>query len=117
MIPDRKTRFMIEASSYILCETLPLNFEELSDDDFEAFVMDNVSEDYETHPYNLVIETIENMAEGLMRTADKGSFDEWLDNCPDHVSVNHDYTDDEDEVSIKVYGFVVNKKEEELRQW
>ena len=52
------------------------------------------------------------MAEGFERTANKLSFEEWMDNCPDHVSVNHDYTDDEDEVSIHVYGFSVDKKAE-----
>tara|TARA_R110002020_G_scaffold223204_1_gene432213 strand:- start:371 stop:718 length:348 start_codon:yes stop_codon:yes gene_type:complete len=45
----------------------------------------------------------------------KMSFEEWMNNCPDHVSVNHDYTDDEDEVSIKVYGFSVDKKIERKR--
>jgi hypothetical protein len=107
-----KTRFMIEASGHVLCEYFPDNFCDLSDDELEAFVMDNLSEEYECHPYSAVIERIEDMARGFERTANKSSFEEWMDNCPDHVSVNHDYTDDEDEVSIHVYGFSVDKKAE-----
>ena len=37
----------------------------------------------------------------------------WIDTCPDHVFVNHDSTDDEDDTVIYVFGFAVKRESED----
>ena len=37
----------------------------------------------------------------------------WIDQCPDGVYVNHDFTDDEDTQKIHVFGFAVPKEEDD----
>ena len=34
----------------------------------------------------------------------------WIDQCPDGVYVNHDFTDDEDDQKIHIFGFAVPKE-------
>jgi len=34
----------------------------------------------------------------------------WIDRCPDGVYVYHDFTDDEDDQKIHVFGFAVPKE-------
>jgi hypothetical protein len=43
------------------------------------------------------------------RTIDQRFWD-WVDDCPTGVYVNHDFTDDEDNQKIYVFGFAVPKK-------
>ena len=38
-------------------------------------------------------------------------FWEWIDQCPKGVYVNHDFTDDDDDQLIYVFGFAVPKEE------
>jgi hypothetical protein len=37
----------------------------------------------------------------------------WINQCPDGVYVNHDFTDDEDDQKIHVFGFAVPKEDDE----
>ena len=37
----------------------------------------------------------------------------WIDQCPDGVYVNHDFTDDEDDQKIHVFGFAVPKENDD----
>lgn len=41
------------------------------------------------------------------------AFWQWIDECPKGVYVNHDFTDDEDNQKIHVFGFAVPKENED----
>lgn len=41
------------------------------------------------------------------------AFWQWIDECPKGVYVNHDFTDDEDNQKIHVFGFAVPKEGED----
>lgn len=46
----------------------------------------------------------------MEKTTKEQAFWDWIDQCPEGVYVNHDFTDDEDEQKIHVFGFAVPKE-------
>lgn len=64
-------KYLQRASDFYLCESLPSNWQDLSDDEVDSFLRENVWVPFENWPISEVLDEMSNLAADFQRLEDE----------------------------------------------